>query len=162
MSEILNAVNSVKPLIQALDGLRLIAPLLETLGSLEQATKEIEASKFAAQKDCSEAKEELKKLNVDLASVKSQIKELIKETKEKVDKKILEADQYSHNKIKESEAIAAELINSAESVVKKLYEKANSEVCEHKEKHETLLKDIESEEKKLTSIREMISKFTSG
>lgn len=160
MSDILNAVNAVKPLIQALDGLRLLTPFLEKAGSLEQSVSELEAIRKETEQKCLESKAELSKLNVDLASVKSQSKEILKEAKEKADQKILFADKHAEETIAAAAVKAADIINKSESDVNQLVEIANAKVAESANKHNSILKEIAESEEKLKYIREAIFKIT--
>ena len=159
MSDILNAVNSIKPLIQALDGLRLLTPVLEKLGSLENAEKELTAIKQAEQIKCEEAKEELRKTNVDLTAAKTQLKDLTKKIKDQCDEKIHATDLACALKIKvtneKCDALVADTdakTNSALLFVNKSNSKAAEEL-------KVVNAEIVEKQKTLDTLRETIAKI---
>ena len=159
MSDILNAVNSIKPLIQAFDGLRLLVPVLEKLGSLEQAEKELMAIKQAEQIKVEEAKEELRKTNVDLTAAKTQLKDLTKKIKDQCDEKIHATDLACALNIKvtneKCDALVAETdakINSALLSIDESKSKASEELVK-------ITSDVAEKQQTLDTLRETIAKI---
>lgn len=114
MADKFTAAESIRRLATMFQGMVEAADLLESMGKVEQATKEAEAAKIKAQEEVAAMTADAKKAKDELKGHKAKAEELIAKANDQALEKMREADQRAAAIVAGAEAEAKELVAKAE------------------------------------------------
>ena len=159
MSDLLTAASNIRGFLATLDGLRTLAPVLERIGSLEQAceerckTQETEIAKIAA------LKAEAAKLQTEHDLRKTQVEVIVQDAVAQRDEIISTANEQAQRILIEAKISSDTLIDTTKAAIESL--KADSVELSKAlvEKGRLLNEEIATGEAKLANIRAAIAEI---
>lgn len=162
MSDLLKAADDIKVLIRAFDGLRLILPIIEQVGSLEQAAKETEVAQKKVADLIVRMTKDASTLDIEIANKSDIAKSIISTAKETADAIVQKANEDCADKLKLTADTCEKNITNAKDLVNNMLLALDAAKKQTSEEVNTLNIEIEDKKKVLSNIREAIAKLTDG
>lgn len=160
MSDLLKAAEDVKVLIRAFDGLRLLVPVLDRVGSLEQAAGETEVAQKKVADTLVKMKSTIATLDGEIAQKSKTSETLVKNAQEIADDIVQKANEECAEKLKSTSEACEKNISDTTYLVENMLKEMEIASKQHAKKLSDINKEIEDKEQTLVNVRSAIARLT--